>query len=182
MSDRSPLRKQIEDAWESVISDVYPQRLINSERGLQIFFCHALLNALDETNRRLFVEPTFTDVSDKQQRTPDILICNTRQIIAVIELKYQPRVPASWQKDMKTLDWFASQSGELRLSNDRFLGPTTGAPKSYSLADDAVLCWAGLYRTPLVQTPPTENIRARFLGLHAVTSTDEVPVVHRLSA
>ena len=43
MVRRSLLRKQLAAAWTETLSPAYANRLVNSERGLQVHFCAALL-------------------------------------------------------------------------------------------------------------------------------------------
>ncbi len=179
MTVRALLRQHISAAWRSTIESVYTEQLINSERGLQVHFCSRLLTefANDDVPRRLFVEPSFRDPEGKV-RSPDIVICQTQHIIGVIELKYQPRVQPSYEKDIGTLKWFAGCASDLEVSNDRYLGVETSASKKYSLAPDAILCWAGVYKGPPVDLEAESKVLGkRFFCLHAVTSPDVHPTI-----
>ena len=175
---RTLLHRQITAAWHSTMHEVYSKQLINSERGLQVHFCSRLLAEFKELPRRIFIEPSFRDGNGKV-RSPDIVVCHTQQIIGVIELKYQPRVQPDYVKDIGTLSWFAESSTDLALSNKRYLGvDVPGAERCYTLAPDAILCWAGVYRGPPVDIEAKgEALRKRFLGLHAVTSHGKDPDV-----
>ena len=182
MQQRILLRDQLSKAWKATIHDQYNKHLINSERGLQVYFCSALLKIFKEDEltdgmRRIFVEPRLS-VGPEDYRYPDIVICNTRRIIGVVELKYLPRGSADYDKDIDTLNWLVENSEKLKISNDRFLGISQGA-KKYSLAEDAVLCWGGVY-----QCMESSDFNARisvlgrrFLGLHAVTAKDKEPII-----
>jgi hypothetical protein len=171
MASRSLLKRQIDEAWKETIEEIYSKQLINSERGLQVHFCHRLLSKFTDQHgsRRIFIEPCFKDSAGKS-RSPDVVICHTRQIIGVLELKYLPRASPKYKKDLATLTWFGLTATELTLSNDRYLGVVAASPKKYSLAPDAVLCWAGVYRAPKVDIKPPQSLERRFLCLHAVTS------------
>lgn len=81
MNRRSLLREQLIEAWWTTIEHQYRGQLINSERGLQVYFCAALLGAFERKGlkRRLFVEPRLA--ADAERRYPDVVICNTRSII-----------------------------------------------------------------------------------------------------
>jgi hypothetical protein len=179
MAARALLRRHISSAWRSTIENVYTEQLINSERGLQVYFCSRLLTqfANDSVPRRIFVEPSFRD-PEGRICSPDIVICNTQHIIGVIELKYQPRVRPSYEKDIGTLKWFAECVSDLEVSNERYLGVETSISKQYSLAPDAILCWAGVYKgLPVDLEAESKVFGKRFFCLHAVTSPDAHPAI-----
>lgn len=177
MSARNPLKKNFSEAWRQTILEAYPQQLINSERGLQVHFCHNLLEAFGDRRRRLFIEPCFRS-ADGTVRAPDIVVCNSQRIIGVIELKYRPRGHAHYGKDLRTLEWFSSAEPHVKLANERYRGSEEGSLKAYELADDAVLCWAGVYAGPRVDIESkAEGLGSRFLCLHAVTEPSSLPVV-----
>lgn len=175
MADRKLLKKNISDAWMRTVSESYPQQLINSERGLQVHFCHKLLEEFRELERRLFIEPSFK-AADGTTRMPDIVICNSRRIIGVIELKYMPRATADYKKDLQTLQWFCTSPPPITLANERYCGIDEGRIKTYELADDAVLCWAGIYGGPRVDIEAQAvQLGSRFLCLHAITRPTQAP-------
>lgn len=180
MSRRSLLRKQLTTAWHETIDNAYSRQLVNSERGLQVHFCRYLLDEFAKANiqRRLFIEPRISSSGTQVRRYPDIVICNTRHIIGVMEIKYQPRGDPSYEKDFDTLKWIRNHSRELTLSNDRYLGIMTKG-KTYSLAPDAVLCWAGVYKGPeaTIKKSWLAHFGVRLLSLHAITAPDMPPIV-----
>jgi hypothetical protein len=57
-----------------------------------VHFVHQLLAQFDDAKvkRQVFVEPCFTD-SARQRHSPDLVICHSRSIIGVVELKYLPK-------------------------------------------------------------------------------------------
>jgi hypothetical protein len=184
MTKRSPLRTQIQDAWEDTIREKYLNHLINSERGLQVYFCEALLRKIKGADRRIFIEPRMSAIGD--YKYPDIVICNSRNIIGVVELKYLPRGDAEYEKDIDSLTWLLKNSENLSLTNERFLGKDHEQHKFF-LAEDAVLCWAGVYKAENDEQSPSSfplksveiaNIKTNFLGLHAVTKHGCDPVIH----
>lgn len=185
MSPRKLLRTQLSKAWQKTIKNQYQKLLINSERGLQVYFCSALLaifrgNPLTKNKRRIFVEPRLSVTGKNDHFYPDIVICDDNWIIGVVELKYLPRGLLNFEKhvkkDIKTLEWIAKHPAKINISNDRFLGPSDGI-RPYSLAEDAVLCWGGVYRGNEEKdiSEHTANLSSRFLGLHAVTSKSKFP-------
>lgn len=177
--NRPLLLKHLKSAWSETIRGAYQQRLINSERGLQVHFCAALLEAFAACgkSRSIFVEPHLRLVEKSQSIFPDLLICSSRTIIGVVELKYQPRTGPSTKKDIATLKSLAGRPHGLLLTNERFCGPATPAPV-YSLSPTAVLCWAGVYlRSEALDLRPlvSESLLLNLLQFHAVTSPERVP-------
>jgi hypothetical protein len=142
MSKRNLIRNQIRQAWDLTIDDEYEKVLINSERGLQTYFCMHLLNIFKDegVQRRIFIEPNLK--IGEMIRYPDLVVCNTREVIAVIELKYTPRALPRTAKDFETLRWVSEADGEAIIANERFHDQQ--AVKPYAIAKDSVLCWAAL--------------------------------------
>ena len=99
---RRLLRSHLTAAWRQTIEDSYQGQLINSERGLKVFFCAALTEAFkeDQVRRRIFVEPCLSRGAGESKRYPDIVICNQRSVIGIVELKYRPKGRAPYQKDL----------------------------------------------------------------------------------
>lgn len=120
------------------------------------------------TNRRLFVEPTVIFTPD-DVRCPDLVICNSQRIIGVVEFKYAPRAYAEYNKDIETLHRFVQHADAITLSNERYRGE--GFPKSYALAEDAVLCWAAVYADSFIEIehPNFAALNGHFLRLDAIT-------------
>ncbi|MGC1276431.1 MAG: hypothetical protein WBC44_22235 [Planctomycetaceae bacterium] len=177
MPKRAMLRKQLVKAWSCTIKEKYDEeQLINSERGLQIYFCHELLKAFGESGkeRRIFVEPCVKSVDGR--RYPDLLICNAHRIIGVVEIKYLPRGKPKYDKDFDTLSFFATHPGGLTVSNDRYRGVSV-KKRAFQLADDAVLCWAGVYTGERLNLRLDEPHGDRFLQLDALTVNDGKPTI-----
>jgi hypothetical protein len=123
------------------------------------------------------VEPHLRLGRNGQSIFPDLLICSSRTIIGVVELKYQPRTGPSTKKDIATLESLSVCQHGLTLTNERFCGPDT-PPPVYSLSPTAALCWAGVYHRsealdlrPLVKPSLLPNL----LQFHAVTSHESAP-------
>ena len=115
------------------------------------------------------MEPRLKTSGGEQGPIPDIVVCNSRAIIGVVELKYLPRTTAKVDKDMDTLRWIAVQSRRIRLSNWRYSG-VRGDAKEYSLANDVLLCWAEVhrgFREALESRVPGE-VRPYFMGIQAL--------------
>ncbi len=189
MTVRKPLQQQLFDAWRQSIENDYCNQRINSERSLQASFWAHLNSTLPANTRRMFIEPRFT-VAVKQQRKrlyPDIVICNTKEVIAVVEIKYQPRVLPSYRKDLKTLQTLAKyrEQKHVYVTNVRYRGSDADA-KKYRFSDRVLFVWAGVHR------PPTESydspnvpllscgfkkLDGCFLQLHAETAPTRPPKV-----
>ena len=183
MQSRSALRKQISEAWAHTIDDAYNDRLINSERGLQVYFCSALLDEWKDSagHRRIFVEPSLTIPGLSVPKYPDVVICNSKSVIGVIELKYQPRAKPSFAKDIDTLSKIRDAKDRILLSNDRYRG-VEGSGTEYSIAKDAVFCWAGVYSAtePSFNFSLPKEMNGRFFSLHAATGIGRRPHVKRI--
>ncbi len=180
MGHRSVLRQNLYAAWKETIRGHYQRQQINSERGLQVFFCAALLSEFDaaDLQRRIFVEPGLKTARGFGLK-PDVMICNRDRIIGVVELKYQPRAKAKVAKDLQTLERIAAYEKRISISNERFLGKVQDQ-RQYWLAADAVLCWAGVHRGPLgrrLELLVSSTLKPRFMELHAVTGADANPVI-----
>lgn len=170
MAHRSLLRAQLCSAWSRTIAGPYDSRLVNSERGLQTHFCMALNDEFErgEVRRSLFVEPNVIFGADR--RCPDLIVCNTRSVIGVVEFKYVPRARPAFAKDLDTLKRLRNTAGRLTISNERYRGNSMA--QSYTMAEDAVLCVAAVYSSRSVLELPSEATRAigpGFLRLDALT-------------
>jgi hypothetical protein len=125
----------------------------------------------EKVNRRLFIEPCVSLSKAAFSRHPDVVICNSQRVIGIVELKYRPRARPKFRKDLQTLELFASGPDEVTIANDRYRG-IGGESRSYLLAPDAVLCWAGVYtgvRLDL-RSAISDSLRKRFLQLDALTA------------
>lgn len=182
MTSRSLLRNQLQAAWSHTIEAHYQKQRINSERGLQAFFCSSLLDQFDEKGmshrRRIFVEPRLVVGKHELARKPDVLICNTRSIIGIVELKYIPRGYPRIAKDLETLEQIARNPEGIRVQNNRYLGPRRDG-KAYPLGPNPVLCWAGIHRpmSKSVSVGLREDLHPYFLELRAATRPDADPEI-----
>lgn len=181
MSNRGVLRRQLRDAWADTMREAYVDQVINSERALQAQLAARLFAAFEhaELNRRIFVEPKLLVDGGRRRLHPDLLVCNTRNVFGVIELKYQPNVKPRFLKDMQALETVAWDSDTIEIVNTRYRGPEKGR-NTYGVAADALFVWAGVYREPWVPIPPDrtpEIMHRRLMVLHAVTRRDQPPEV-----
>jgi hypothetical protein len=180
MGRRTLLRDQLGAAWREAITGQYQAQLINSERGLQVYFCAALLKSFDNSGvrRRIFVEPCLSLDKGEKYVYPDIVICSPRSIIGVVELKYLPRGRPDVAKDKRTLEYVAANPGVLNIANERFLGIVADR-QNYPLSSDAVLCWGGVYtgKRLNLRAKMRKAARDRFFQLDALTSANKDAIV-----
>lgn len=134
-------------------------------------------------NRRLFIEPGIALSLEGETRRiyPDIVVCNSKSIIGVIEIKYLPRGKARYEKDLKSLSSLARFGGEVSISNERFRGREEDS-KEYQLARNPVFVWGSIHKQgSAVEFDETicndSALNRRFLKLFAETVADESPVV-----
>jgi len=178
MTNRGLLRRHLRNAWISTMHEVYTQQLINSERSLQVHFAARLMEEFkrDRVRRYLFVEPKLI-LHHGQRIHPDLLVCNSREVIGAIELKYQPNVPPRYLKDFATLDALDKGCTSVRLENKRYRGPGRGE-LGFRLSANLLFVWAGVYRSPRQEIPATETTSidaSQLLTLHGVTRVDNEP-------
>lgn len=181
MPGRSLLRRQLRTAWDEAIK-AYNAQWINTESDLQFRLCHALLCLFDrhpesENRRRIYQQATLRKShfikSLAKTRHPDVVICDTRdRIIGIVELKYTPRAKPSVDKDVSSLEWYMEEG--VAFLPERYRGDGT-AMSALLVAEDAVLCWAGIYASDRTEHDLEEkargNLSARtFLPLHAKTA------------
>lgn len=183
---RAPLRRVLTEVWDEVIATDYANQRVNSERSLQAAVWAGLNKRLPPRTRRLFVEPSFVVGEEETSRRvcPDLVICNSRRVIAIIEVKYEPRRAPSVRKDLRTLQSLAKHGERMSLTNARYLGDAEES-KTYQLTEKTIFIWAGVYRggdstmQPLaIEVPPI--LAGRFQSLHAVTQRGESAVTFSL--
>ncbi|WP_234262990.1 hypothetical protein [Hydrogenophaga sp. NFH-34] len=140
----------------------------------------ALLNRFCDKDRvrRIFVEPSVQVLEPRIYKRPDLLICNQKQIIGMVELKYVPRGRASYSKDLETLYILQKNRLKFEISNQRYRGPK-GLTGTFTLASDAVLCWAGVYSGEKIRSDAFLHAESSqdFLALHALTSKDKNAII-----
>ena len=191
MPTRNLLRKQLSNAWKNTIRESYNKRLINTEHGLHAHFYGFLRDQFKEESlldhRHVYFEQTF--VIEGRSIRPDLVVCNDQQIIAVVELKYAPRsqlekLRNGVTKDVESLRAFSEQTKPC-LDVVRHLGPNSESGiKKYSLAKNALLCWAGVYKSPYQPLPEFlkgTDLPDSFFALHAVTSHALAPELNGLT-
>jgi hypothetical protein len=147
MPPRLPLRNQLVSAWQNTIENHYANCLINSERSLQASFWSNLMSEFADSPRRTFIEPIIKIDSKtiSKNRYPDLIVCNSKSVIAVVELKYSPRVGPKYKKDIDTLEWIAQNKSKLLVRNDRFLGDSSKL-QPYRFANRVLYVWASVNR------------------------------------
>ena len=171
MSSRRLLRRHITEAWRQSITTDYAAQRINSERSLQASVWANLNALLPIKTRRMFIEPRMSVPGRvNQARFPDIVICNTREVIGIIELKYQPRIRPSWAKDLATFHWITKNRKKIVVSNLRFRGIEIDS-HSYHLAENVLYAWAGVHAACEVDLTAhvAPAVSSCFLALHAET-------------
>lgn len=184
MKQRSLIKSEILQAWsDSVWSDYCNQR-INSERSLQASFWGHLNDQLSK-NRRLFIEPGMSihTKASVKKLIPDIVVCNSKEVIAVIELKYLPRAQPRYKKDINTLSLIAQNKKGISISNERFRGKEKDS-NCYTLASNVLFVWAGIHaeerdEPEMLYSTGHAALDDCFLELHAVTRKDRQPEVYQ---
>lgn len=182
MKQRSLIKSQILQAWNDCISEDYCNQIINSERGLQASFLAHLKNLL-HGNRRLFIEPGITIETENgvKRLIPDIVVCNSREVISVIELKYVPLVKPRYKKDIESLSLIAESRHAIKIENKRYRGPGEGSIR-YSLSKNILFVWAGVHAKESSESNKLysvghDSLNSCYMQLHAETKTNSKPRV-----
>jgi hypothetical protein len=76
----------------------------------------------ERLNRQLFIEPTVIVHGGEGRLYPDILVCNSREVIGIVELKYQPMWSPSWERDFRSLESVGWSATEIEVVNPRYKG------------------------------------------------------------
>lgn len=179
LTKRGLLRRQLKDAWRDTMAGPYLEQAINSERALQVHLAARLMSAFEEEglNRQLFIEPRVSVHGGESRLHPDILVCNSREVIGIVELKYQPLRKPSWEKDFRSLESVGWSAAEIEVDNRRYKGPNRGE-RAFAIARSPLFVWAGVYAEPFTPIPPRETadtVSGNLLVLHAVTHSDRAP-------
>lgn len=187
MKQRSGIQSQLIAAWEDCIASDYCSQKINSERSLQASLWTHIYNHLPQ-NRRLFIEPSFRISSNGQTKrlVPDIAICNSREVIAVVEIKYLPRGKPKYTKDVETLDLLSRHRSKLSASNVRFYGEGRD-PREYSFSKNMLFVWAGVHKDSASNQYESyakgmKSLDGCYLQLHAETRKGQAPKVFCLES
>ncbi|HET6424144.1 MAG TPA: hypothetical protein VFG20_10700 [Planctomycetaceae bacterium] len=164
MKRRIPLRNNLIKAWLKCKKD-YDARRINSERTLQAALWAHLTAILRKDpirkHQRLFLEPIFRVEAGTVY--PDLVICNCRTIIGVVEIKYLPRARPKFSKDLKTLAALASQRKNLKMENLRYRGVDTEQAE-FQFSEHVLFCWAGIHRREFAALDEFEQRRPDVVG------------------
>jgi hypothetical protein len=178
MARRDRLKAGLVTAWHRCIEQYVDEQRVNSERSLQAAFW-ACLNKELHKSRRIFIEPAIRFDAPSDIYFPDLLICNTQEVIGVVELKYTPRIKACIKKDISTICNLAAHQGELFVSNSRYRGEIKQI-KKYSFSGHVLFAWAGVHCEERDQVVVRFQERLKEVGdignhsllqLHAVTDS-----------
>ncbi|MBT8396482.1 MAG: hypothetical protein KJN92_05935 [Gemmatimonadetes bacterium] len=139
---------------------------------------------MDEYNRRMFIEPQLKcepGKSSSQATTvkyPDLVVCNTRSVIGIIELKYRPKGKPAWEKDIETMKWVAANRKKLSVQNKRYKGVGVDG-RIYPMSPYVLFVWAGIHAKSDVEVSDhiSKRLQGCFLELHAETSRNRQPKV-----
>jgi hypothetical protein len=131
----------------------------------------------------MFIEPGLKAKIDESDGTspsivrfPDLVICNTKEVIGIVELKYQPRGRPNWQKDLQTFEFIVKNRDQIYVSNARYRG-IIADDREYSLAKDILFVWAGIHAEwdGRLADHIDRGLMGYFLELHAQTKHMEQP-------
>ena len=182
---RRHLQKLIFESWNKCIEKDYINQRINSERSLQASFLSCLKENLPE-NKRIFIESPLKIKTRNgiKKIIPDIIICNTKEVISVIELKYRPRAQPKYKKDIKSLAFISKKRHKLSISNKRFRGDKKERTE-YPLSNNILFVWACVHakeksKTNKLFSTGYKSLADCYIQLHAETEYNNKPNVYML--
>ncbi len=183
MKQRPGIRKQFIAAWKDCIENDYCTQKINSERSLQASLWSHLYSYLPN-KRRLFIEPSFSlKIEGKTKNVyPDIVVCNSKEVIAIIEIKYLPRGKPDYGKDLDTLSSLSQNRDKLSITHSRYRGGGADS-KEYRFSKNILFVWAGVHASegdnmPISFAKGKKYIEGCYLQLHAATNEGGDPDVY----
>ncbi len=164
--EKSELLKCITKAWKDCVED-YKLHRINSERSLQASLWSKLVTELSLDKYPIFIEPGLK-IKGKGKVFPDIVVCDDKSVIGIIELKYQPRALPGWEKDIDTLNWIHQHREKLIYKHRRHEGPE----REFTIGEDVLYVWAGIHLplgSEIVARLDEEQKQAKFSEFHFET-------------
>jgi hypothetical protein len=191
---RGQVTAAFRSAWESTIAKYYnidgPSSAIGSEAGLQAYLMvevDTAIRALEKTgvmppNTRIFIEPRIS----KTKIIPDLIVCRNQSVIAVVELKYTPRLDLAkseeeagfgLKKDLTSfIDLYAmTQDGKCpEFLHERYLGKFGVTSERFKFSKQTLFIWGGVHKATkksLKETFPSKDTLQRMpvFEMHANT-------------
>jgi hypothetical protein len=135
----------------------------------------------------MFIEPgiTYSDKGVVRRIFPDIVICNSREIVAVIELKFHPKVRPPFTKDLASLNNISKHRNSISLSNSRFNGIEFD-PKTYTGSSQILFAWAGIHKGCYDEQDWAAwrypHLKGCYVELHAETKRSSDPEIYSYRA
>jgi hypothetical protein len=113
---------------------------------------------------------------------PDIVITWRENVVAVVELKYKPKWPATYSKDFCKMALIAQQRDGLHLDHHRIMG-VENINASYKMSPSILFVWAGVHRPQRSQSKylyseGMHELDDCFIEFHAETQPYGVPEVY----
>ncbi|MCY4745674.1 hypothetical protein NYO99_11885 [Pelomonas sp. UHG3] len=146
---RLGMRKMARAAFEGV-GALYEQQLINSERSLQAAMWHELRQRFEAEGKstfKIYVEPRIRLPKegrlDSRTIIPDLVVCNDRSVIAVIELKFSPKGAPGSAKDFASFERMSIQHDLVKVQHTRWFGEKP-VSKPYPFANSVLFVWAAV--------------------------------------
>lgn len=179
---RGQVASALRSAWESTIAKYYnidgPSSAIGSEAGLQAYLMVELdtaIRAMEKKgampqNTRVFIEPCIS----RTKIVPDLIVCRNRSVIAVVELKYTPRLDlaiseenasSGLQKDLASfIALYEKSQSELAPSflHERYCGDFGVTFENFKFSKQTLFIWGGVHKW----TP--DSLKATFSSKEAL--------------
>ncbi len=182
MRHRNLIKSQIIQAWNQSIEEDYCNRRITSEQCLQASFWSHLNHAVSRS-RRIFIAPTFSMRTKGGIRriVPDLVVCNTREVISVIEVKFCPGDHPRYKKAIENLAAIAEHRNQISVDLQQ-LHDKDKQLKNFSMSKHILFVWACVHAKNNsvgddLYAADYDVLSNCFLELHASTQKNRKPQV-----
>lgn len=182
MRHRNVIKSQIIQAWNQSIEEDFCNQRINSAQCLQASFWSHLNHAISRS-RRIFIEPTLSMRTKGGVRKiiPDIVVCNTREVISVIEVKYCPSAHPRHKKDIENLAVIAENRRQISIDIEQIRG-TDKHLVNCAMSKYILFVWACVHakcksESNRLYAADYDALADCYLELHASTQKNRKPQV-----
>jgi hypothetical protein len=167
------IKNILSDIWTNQLKEYFDNTTFCSERHFQAEFYRHLTTELEKVSPdfKVFVEPQINlKIGRSYNDTrPDLVIVYQKQLLSIIELKYQIKSHALWETDLLKLKAFAKCVEKSNSNIYAKLEETGEAP--YKLNTEVLCCFtviikeaAPAMRSTIWQKFPNENW-LHFMGI-----------------
>jgi hypothetical protein len=156
----------LSNIWTNQLKEYFDNTTFCSERHFQAEFYRHLTTELEKisTDFKVFVEPRIELKIGRSylDTRPDLVVVYQKQLLCIIELKYQMKSPALWEADIDKLQVFAAST--MKKNTKIYAKLEEIGEEPYMLGTEILCCFAVItketapaMRNTIWQKFPTEN-------------------------